>query len=78
MKKLARAIVKMRRLILIVAVLLLIPAAVGAIATPINYDILSYLPQELDSRVGQLLLETAKASNLSYIRTASSYLPDMK
>ena len=58
MKKLARAIVKMRRLILIVAVLLLIPAAVGAIATPINYDILSYLPQELDSRVGQLLLET--------------------
>ena len=31
MKKLARAIVKMRRLILIAAVLLLIPAAVGAI-----------------------------------------------
>ena len=58
MKKLARAIVKMRRLILIAAVLLLIPAAVGAIATPISYDILSYLPQELDSRVGQLLLET--------------------
>ena len=58
MKKLARAIVKMRRLILIAAVLLLIPAAVGAIATPINYDILSYLPQELDSRVGQLMLET--------------------
>ena len=45
MKKLARAIVKMRRLILIAAVLLLIPAAVGAIATPINYDILSYLPR---------------------------------
>ena len=43
MKKLARAIVKMRRLILIAAVLLLIPAAVGAIATPINYDIL-FLP----------------------------------
>ena len=58
MKKLARAIVRMRRLILIAAVLLLIPAAVGAVATPINYDILSYLPQELDSRVGQLLLET--------------------
>ena len=58
MKKLARAIVRMRRLILVAAVLLLIPAAVGAVATPINYDILSYLPQELDSRVGQLLLET--------------------
>ena len=58
MKKLARAIVRMRRLILIAAVLLLIPAAVGAVATPINYDIHSYLPQELASRVGQLLLET--------------------
>ena len=41
MKKLARAIVRMRRLILIAAVLLLIPAAVGAVATPINYDFLS-------------------------------------
>ena len=58
MKKLARAIVKMRRLILIAAVLLLIPAAVGAIATPINYDILYYLPRDLGARVGQLLLET--------------------
>ena len=58
MKKLARAIVRMRRLILIAAVLLLIPAAVGAVATPINYDSLSYLPQYLDSRVLQLLLET--------------------
>ena len=64
MKKLARAIVKMRRLILIAAVLLLIPAAVGAIATPINYDILSYLPQELDSRVGQLLLGDRLPSGL--------------
>ena len=58
MKKIAQAIVRLRKMILILAVLLLIPSAVGAIATRINYDILSYLPQELDSRVGQLLLET--------------------
>ena len=45
MKKLARAIVKMRRLILIAAVLLLIPAAVGAIATPINH--VTFLPSFL-------------------------------
>ena len=45
MKKLARAIVRMRRLILIAAVLLLIPAAVGAVATPINYDIQADLPE---------------------------------
>ena len=57
MKKIAQAIVRLRKMILILAVLLLIPSAVGAIATRINYDILSYLPPELDSRVGQLILE---------------------
>ena len=57
MKKIAQAIVRLRKMILILAVLLLVPSAVGAIATRINYDILSYLPQELDSRVGQLILE---------------------
>lgn len=56
-KKIAQAIVRLRKMILILAVLLLIPSAVGAIATRINYDILSYLPPELDSRVGQLILE---------------------
>ena len=54
MKKIAQAIVRLRKMILILAVLLLIPSAVGAIATRINYDILSYLPPELDSRVGSL------------------------
>ena len=44
MKKIAQAIVRLRKMILILAVLLLIPSAVGAIATRINYDILSYLP----------------------------------
>ncbi len=57
MKKLAQAIVRLRKWILIAAILLLIPSAVGAVATRINYDILSYLPSELDSRIGQLILE---------------------
>lgn len=52
MKKIAQTIVRLRKMILILAVLLLIPSAVGAIATRINYDILSYLPPELDSRGG--------------------------
>lgn len=52
MKKIAQAIVRLRKMILILAVLLLVPSAVGAIATRINYDILSYLPPELDSRGG--------------------------
>ncbi len=39
------------------AVLLLIPSAIGAIATRINYDILTYLPQDLDSMIGEVALE---------------------
>ena len=53
MKKIAQGIVRLRKLILTVAFLLLIPSAIGAIATRINYDILTYLPQDLDSMCGQ-------------------------
>lgn len=57
MKKLARGIVRRRRLVLVLAVLLLIPALLGAAATRINYDILTYLPPELDSMLGEQALE---------------------
>lgn len=57
MKKLAQDLVRLRKLILTVAILLLIPSAVGAVATRINYDILTYLPPELDSMVGETVLE---------------------
>lgn len=40
-----------------IAVLLLIPALIGAAATGINYDILTYLPQNLESSQGEKLLE---------------------
>ena len=42
MKKIAQGIVRLRKLILTVAFLLLIPSAIGAIATRINYDILTF------------------------------------
>ena len=48
---------RLRKLILTVAFLLLIPSAIGAIATRINYDILTYLPQDLDSMIGEVALE---------------------
>ena len=57
MKKIAQSIVRLRKLILTVAVLLLIPSAIGAVATRINYDVLTYLPQELDSMIGEVALE---------------------
>ena len=57
MKKIAQGIVRLRKLILTVAILLLIPSAIGAIATRINYDVLTYQPQELDSMIGEQILE---------------------
>lgn len=44
-------------LIITVAVLLLIPSIIGYAHTRINYDILSYLPQTLDSTKGEKVLE---------------------
>ena len=50
MKKIAQGIVRFRKLILTVAFLLLIPSAIGAVATRINYDILTYLPCPVSPR----------------------------
>jgi predicted RND superfamily exporter protein len=51
-----KAIVKLRIPILILAVLLLIPATFGYLNTKINYDVLSYLPDSIDSMKGQEIL----------------------
>jgi len=45
------------KIVLIVTVILIIPAVFGIINTRINYDILSYLPQDLDSTKGQKVLD---------------------
>ena len=42
---------------MLAAVLLLIPSVLGSAATRINYDILTYLPPDLDSSRGEQLLE---------------------
>lgn len=51
--KVSKLIVKHRILILIVSILLMIPAAIGMIATRVNYDMLTYLPSEIDTMKGQ-------------------------
>ena len=51
--KLAKAVVKYRVGILIVALLLLIPAVLGIVFTRVNYDMLDYLPDDLDTVKGQ-------------------------
>jgi len=52
----ANAVVKRRVLILVLAVLLMIPAVLGMAATRINYDMLDYLPDDIDTVIGQDVL----------------------
>ncbi len=49
-------IAKHRVLILAVGILLMIPSAFGYINTRVNYDILSYLPKDINTMVGQDIL----------------------
>lgn len=57
LERIAHALTRKPKLIVTIAVALLIPSLLGAAFTPINYDILSYLPQDLDSAKGEALLE---------------------
>ncbi len=56
MHKVAKAICKHRKLILIIALLLLIPSIIGMKATRINYDILVYLPEDIETIKGENIL----------------------
>mgnify|MGYP004505033291 FL=1 len=56
MVKLGKGIVRFRIPILIISILLLIPSVFGMMATRVNYDILSYLPSEIDTMKGQDIL----------------------
>lgn len=56
-KKFSTRIVKCRFLILIVSIALLIPSTIGYLNTRVNYDILSYLPKNIETMIGQKILE---------------------
>ncbi len=49
----SKAVVKYRIPILILAILLLIPSVLGMVSTRINYDMLDYLPEDMDTVIGQ-------------------------
>lgn len=55
--KIAHGLTRRPKLVAFIAVLLLIPSAIGFAATRVNYDILSYLPQSSESSQGEKLLE---------------------
>ncbi len=49
----SKAVVKHRAAILIVALILMVPSFLGMAGTRINYDMLDYLPEDMDTVVGQ-------------------------
>ena len=57
MKKFSDFIVKNKNIILIVSILLIIPAIIGFFATKTNYDILVYLPSNIETLKGQNILK---------------------
>ena len=66
--KLARAVVKCRIPILILALVLLIPAVIGYAHTRVNYDMLTYLPSDMDTVIGQdTLLEDFGKGAFSFV-----------
>lgn len=70
MKKIALWEAKHPKTVLLFALLLLIPALIGFVCTGVNYDILSYLPDELEAMQGeQVLDETFNTAGISIVIT---------
>ncbi|MCH3961999.1 MAG: MMPL family transporter [Solobacterium sp.] len=82
MRKFAHFVVKFRKMILVIAVALLIPSVIGAASTKINYDILTYLPSDLDSMQGEQYLENdfdlASSAMITVENMPTAQLMDMK
>ncbi|EOS64329.1 RND family transporter [Oscillibacter sp. 1-3] len=55
--KIARLLTRNPKLVALIAAAMLIPSALGYLGTRVNYDILTYLPQDLESSQGERLLE---------------------
>ena len=54
--KFGKVVVNLRHAILVIALILIIPSAIGMAKTHVNYDMLSYLPSDMESVKGQDLL----------------------
>ncbi len=55
--KFGHFIAEKRLIVLFIAIVLLIPSILGFVGTRINYDLLTYLPQDLESTQGQKILD---------------------
>ena len=57
MERMSKAIAKHSKLILLLAIILVVPAAFGYFKTDVNYDILSYLPEETSTMQAEKILK---------------------
>ena len=55
--RIAHLLTRKPKLVALIAAAMLIPSALGYLGTRVNYDILTYLPQDLESSQGERLLE---------------------
>ena len=68
MKKISKFITNNSKLIVIISILLLIPALIGYVHTKINYDILVYLPKDIETIKGQnILTDEFKTGAFSFV-----------
>ena len=66
--KFGKAVVKCRVIILIISLVLLVPSLLGMIFTRVNYDMLNYLPDSLDTVKGQgYMLEDFNKGAFSFL-----------
>ncbi len=78
-KKLAKWIAYHPKTVLIVCLILIIPSVIGFVLTGVNYDILSYLPEDLESVQGnQILDETFHNSASSFIIVKDTEAKDIQ
>lgn len=67
-KKIAKWETNNPKKVVIIAILLLIPAFIGFLCTGVNYDILTYLPENLESMQGnQILDETFNSAGMAIV-----------
>lgn len=92
MIKFGKGVVRFRIPILILSILLLIPAGIGYFNTRINYDILTYLPKDIETMKGQDILleefgtgafsfcvvEGMEAKDIADMREAMEEVPHVK
>mgnify|MGYP000850117350 CR=1 FL=1 len=68
----SKAVVKYRIPILILTLVLMIPSVLGMLGTRINYDMLDYLPGDMDTVIGQDPVFGSQVSEGSYVNLTLS------